>query len=147
MAHEFGDIAYPPYMVAFTAGLFIAPIELFLGDLFANLDGFQHGTVADASAADVIDLTMSRRFEKLIKSPDQIPAVDIVPDLLALVSENDVGLRQGRALHQISQKTVELRARVARPRQAAAAETDRRHAEITAVLLHEKVRRRLGCAE
>ena len=49
--------------------------------------------------------------------------------------------------HQIGEKTVQLRARVRRAGQAAAAKAGRVHAEITSVFLHQHVGGDFRCAK
>ena len=73
--------------------------------------------------------------------------MDVVAHLLAPVAEDRVGLAGHRALHQVGEEAVQLRAGVLGAGQAAAAEADRRHVEVAAVLLHQQVGGRLRDAE
>jgi hypothetical protein len=73
--------------------------------------------------------------------------MDVVAHLLAGIAEDRVGRARHRALHEIGQKAMELRARVLRARQAAAAEAHRGHLEVAPVLLDQQVGRDLRNAE
>src|SRR5207247_6228574 len=61
MRLKLSHIADPPDVVADAVRLLIAPGQFFAADLFAHLDGLEHGTVAVPTAADVIDLSGTRR--------------------------------------------------------------------------------------
>ncbi len=82
-----------------------------------------------------------------LKRRDQIGRMDVVAHLLAAIAEHGVVLARHRAAHQVREEPVQLRARVIRTCEAAAAEADGGHVEVTPVLLHEQIRGRLGDAE
>ena len=50
-------VADPPDMVADSAGIIIAPVQFFPRNLFAQSNGFQHGTIAEPTASHVIHLS------------------------------------------------------------------------------------------
>jgi hypothetical protein len=70
--------------------------------------------------------------------------MDIIANLLSVVTENRVRLAGNGALCEISQETVKHRAGVARTGEAAAAEAGRLHSEIPAVFLHHNVCGKFG---
>ncbi len=144
---EFGDVADPPDVVAGTIGVGIGVVERRAGKFLANLDGFQHGAIAEAAATDVVDLAGARAAEKMIEGGDEIGAVDVVADLLAAVAENGVRRGGGGALYEVGEEAVQLRAAVIGAGEAAATEAGGFHAEVAAVLLHENVGGDFGCAE
>jgi len=116
MRLKFSHVADPPDMIADAIGFFVAPIQLFAADFFAHCDGLQHGTVTVPAAANVIDLSATRRANEFGKRLDQIEAVDIVAHLFALVAKHAIRSAVDRADHQIRKETVEFRGRMRRSR-------------------------------
>src|SRR5215211_7994865 len=53
---EAAVVADPPYVVADPVRLLVRPVEPLTGDLLAELDRLEHGRVAEAPTADVVDL-------------------------------------------------------------------------------------------
>ena len=123
------------------------PAQLAAGDPLADLDRLQHRAVAEAPAADVVDGGGARGPAEGVEGGDQVGAVDVVADLLAVVAEDGVRSAGDGALHQVGEEAVQLGAGVLGAGQAAAAEGDGRHVEVAPVLLHQQVGRRLGDAE
>ena len=76
-----------------------------------------------------------------------IVAMNIVADLLALVTENGIGAAGNRHLHQVGKESVKFDAGVRRPGEATAAENTDLHAEIAAIFLSHQVSRGLGGTE
>ena len=123
------------------------PAQLAAGDPLADLDRLQHRAVGEAAAADVVDGGGAGRLAEGVEGGDQVGAVDVVADLLALVAEDGVRGAGDGALHQVGEEAVQLGAGVLGAGQAAAAEADGRHLEVAAVLLDQQVGGRLGDAE
>src|SRR5437763_9911410 len=140
-------IADPPVLVVNAIGSLVAPVYLFLADLFAQFDGFEHGTVAVAAAPDIVDLASVRDANELRKCFDQIEAVNVVPHLFSFVAENPVRSAADGTDHQVREKTVQLGAGVRWPGETAATKRDGRHSEIAAVLLYKNVRCHFRCTE
>jgi hypothetical protein len=136
-------VADPPDVVSDPVLLAVAPFELLPGDLLRERDRFDDRGVAEAAAADVVDLGDPRRLEELVECADQVRAVDRVADLLALVAEDRVRPARHDAAHDVGQEPVQLRSRMVRPRQRPAPEARGRKTEVASVLLHEHVRRHL----
>ena len=95
-------------MVASPVVLGIGAIEFLTGQFFAYLDGFQHRAMAETTAADIVNFPAARCFVKVIKRLNQIVAVNVVTDLLALVAEHGVRRTCHGAFHQVGKKTVKL---------------------------------------
>src|ERR1700731_1037180 len=141
MRLEFADIAYPPDMIAYPVVLRIKVVHFFPCNLFAAGNGFQHRTVAMPSPACIVYLPRPRLLIKLPEHAHQVIAVDIVPDLLALVSENGIGITRDRAFHQVRKKAMQLRPRMVWTRQTAAPKNAGLHPKIPAIFLYQDI----GC--
>src|SRR5437660_10716706 len=100
--------------------------------------------MAVAAAADVINFPKARRPYELGEGFHEIEAMDIVAHLFAFISKKAEGPAALCADHEIREKTVQLSAGVRRSSQANAVKTNRRHPEITSVLLYDKTGRRFG---
>jgi len=147
MVLEFADIADPPNVVAGAVVLDVCPVQFAAADLLAQVNCLQHGAIGMAAAAQVVNFARARRAEKLPDGLDEIVAVDVVAYLLPLVAEDAIGLAGDGAFHQVGQKSMQLGAGMAGAGEAAAAETHRAHAEITAVFLDEQIGGGLAGAE
>jgi hypothetical protein len=69
----------------------------------------------------------------------EVEGVDVVAHLLASIPEHDIRRISGRAFHQIGEKTMQLRSRMAGTRETTAAEASRLHAEIAPIFLDQDV--------
>ena len=116
-------------------------IAVTAGDRFDLGDGLQHRAIGEAAATDIVDLARARSIEEAPERVHQIEGMDVVADLLAVVAEDRVRLAADRAFDEIGEEAMQLRAGMAGPGQAAAAEAGRAHAEIAAIFLHQHV----GC--
>src|SRR5690242_10134726 len=130
---EVAEIADPPAMVAHPRLVAQLPVQLTAGDLLAELDRLEHRAVALASTADVVDGRGARSPAELVERVHQIGAVDVVPHLLSAVAEDGVRLAGHGAAHQVGEEPVQLRARVVRAGETAAAEADGRQVEVAPV--------------
>ena len=106
------DVADPPDVIANAVGVRIAPIEFVSRDGLAFINSLKDGAIAVSSASHVINPGYAGLEIKLIKGADQIVTVNIVAHLLPLVTDDRVRAPGHRALHQICQETVQLRASV-----------------------------------
>ena len=66
----------------------------------------------------------------------KVERVDVVAYLFAVVAEHDIGGISNRAFHQIGEKAVQLRSRMAGISKATAAKANSLHAKITPVFLN-----------
>ena len=55
MRLELADITYIPDMIAHAIIFLVGMFQLTTGDFFAHLDRFEHRTITEAAAADVVD--------------------------------------------------------------------------------------------
>ena len=55
MRLKLADITYVPDMVAHAIVFLVGMLQLASGYLFAHLDRFEHRTIAEAAAADIVD--------------------------------------------------------------------------------------------
>src|SRR3712207_7021452 len=76
-----------------------------------------------------------------MEGPNQVRAVEVISDLLTLVSEHGVRSKGESAFHEVRQEAMELGAGMPRTGQASSPETSGAHSEVTPILLHEYV----GC--
>jgi hypothetical protein len=82
-----------------------------------------------------------------VNEPCDVTAVDVVADLLSLISVNPVFPPLEVAAHEITQEAMQLHAAMVGTRQAAAAQAAGWHTEVTAVFLHHHISGNLACAE
>ena len=113
----------------------------------AEVDRLFHRAVAKSAAARVVDLAGLGGLVVLPEHVDEVQRVDVVADLLALVTEDSVPRPGQSALDQIRQEAMEHGARVARAGQTAAPEAGGVHSEVATILLDHRVGRKLGDAE
>src|SRR5680860_280832 len=132
-----------PYTVFGYAGKQVRD-NIHSADLIAAFAAFH---AAPRAAADVVDGGGAGGGVESGEGGDQVGAVDVVAHLLAGVAEDGVGGAGRGALHQVGEEAVQLGAGVLGAGQAAAAEADRRHPEVAAVLLDQQVGGGLGDAE
>src|SRR5687768_15012976 len=94
-----------------------------------------------ARAANVVDRAGARCAENMPERVDKIERVDVVANLLALVSEDCVRAARDAALDEICEEAVKLGAGVRGARQTAAAKYSRLHSEVLPVFLPQNI----GC--
>lgn len=76
-------------------------IQRFARDLCAQHNGFLKRAVAEPAAANVINLASSRVLKKMVERHHKILAVNIIPHLLAAMTEDPVLTPQHSTFHQI----------------------------------------------
>ena len=86
-------------------------------------------------------------LEELPEHRDQVVAVDVVSNLLALVAENGVMHSGHSTLGKIGQESMQLGSGVCRSRQTTSAKDGRFHSEVASVLLHQHVCGYFGSTE
>ncbi len=147
MRLELARVADVPDVVADAIGLAVRPPQLLAGNCLAQRDRFLHRAIAVTRTAHVVHLADAGGLVELIKRRDQVGAMDVVPDLFALVAVDDVGGSRTDTLHQIGQEAVQRGPRVVGPGQASAPEARGAQLKVATVLLDQQVRRRLRDAE
>src|SRR5690606_8109509 len=105
---EFAEIADVPDMISASIVLRVGQIKLAPRDLLTDFNRFKHGTIAFASSTHVVNLANPGSPENGIECRDQVRRMDVVADLLTLVSENGIGRSRCGAFHEIRQKPVQL---------------------------------------
>src|SRR5215217_5627084 len=105
MLPELPNIADPPNVVADPVVLDIFPRKFATADFLAEFNRLQHRAIGMATAPDVINLRHARRPNEGHKRLHQIETVNVVPDLLPLVTEDAVRAPAHRALHQVGKKS------------------------------------------
>ena len=105
---EPGKIANPPDVVAATILVDVLRVEWFARDFFAKSYRFHHGTVAVSTSAHVVDLTTTGLLEEFVKGANEIAAMDVVPNLFSLISENGVRIPSDGAFHEVGEKSMQL---------------------------------------
>src|SRR5687767_7465130 len=98
-------------------------IDLLLaGDALRHRKRLEYRAGIVAAAAEVVDLTRTRRLGERGDETGDIERVDVVAHLLALVAEHGVRTRLDVALDQVRQEAVQLNPGVIRSGQTAAAQ-------------------------
>src|SRR5215510_9466826 len=123
MLAKLAHVADPPDVVADAVSLGVGPRELLSGNILTQTNGLQHRTVAEAAAAQIIDLCDPGGLVKLEEGVNQVEAVNIIPDLFSLVAEDSVGGAGHHATHKIGQEPMQLAPRMVGAGQTAASET------------------------
>ena len=147
MRAHLGKVAVIADVVAYAVLLQVSVDLLPAADRGGHLEGLQDGTAVGLAAADVIHLGSARCFDEGLCKPRYVLAVDVVTHLFALIAEDAVLAPFQVALHQITEKAVQLHAGMVRPGQAATAQAASRHIEVAPVFLHHHIARQLGRAE
>src|SRR5205823_5311165 len=117
------------------------PGELAAANFFTQRNRFQHRAIAKAPTAHVVNFRDARLIDEGSEGFHQIETVNVIAHLFALVTEDAIRPADHATLHQVGQKTVQLRAGVRRSGQTAAAKTGRWHSEIAAIFLHQNISR------
>ena len=136
-----------PDVVADPVVFGVDQVHFLAGTTLTEADRLPHRAIAESAATRVVNLARPRRLVILPEHVDQVQRVDIVADLLALITEDGVSGPRQRALDQIRQETMQHGARVARAGQTATAEAGRVHAEVATILLNHGVGGKLRNAE
>src|SRR5205814_8989036 len=106
MLLKFAVITNPPDVIANSIFLLVFPRHFSAADLFAQADCLEDRAVGMAGAADVVNFTRLRRFDKCRKRLDQVKAMNVVAHLLAFVSENAIRPSTHGADHKIREESV-----------------------------------------
>lgn len=135
-ACEVADIAN---VVAVAILIDVFVVHLLPSQLLDIVKGFQDGARILPPATQVVHLAVAwvlvDRFDGLC----DVVAVNVVTDLLALVSEDAIGLAEELDLDQIGQEPVKLDAGMMRTGQTTGAEAVCLHPEIPPILLRHYI--------
>ena len=147
MGLEFREVGDVADVVADAVFLDVAPVELFPRELLRAVDGFDHGDAVLAAATHVVDLPGAGTSGELFDGANDIVAVNVVTDLLALVTEDRVVPACEGLLDEIGEETVKFDPGMGRPGKAAAAEYTDVHFEVAAIFLGDEISSSLGSAK
>src|SRR5215831_15793168 len=90
----------------------IFPVHFSAGQLLGLGNGLENGNAVLAATAEIIDLTGTGIGGELLDGANHVMAVNIVANLLCLVTKNRIGLAGNCHLHEVRKKAMELDARV-----------------------------------
>ena len=113
------------------------------GMLLGDLERLPDRAGIGAAATEVVHLRHPGLGNERLDEARHIVGVDVVAHLLTLIAEHLIQPPLQVALHQITQKAMQLHPAVVRPGEAAAPQAAAGQAEIAAVFLHHHVRRQL----
>src|ERR1035437_341455 len=106
MRPELGQISDPPDMISGSIFIGVSPNQWGRSNSLAYIDCLHHGTIAESSATDVINLPYPGSLEECVKRLDKVITVDIVSNLFAFVAKYLIWRTRNAAFHQISKKTM-----------------------------------------
>jgi hypothetical protein len=136
---HFGEIRNVADMIPFPVFVDISGEHFLAREFFDSSKGFQNGATVGAATAEIIDLRRARFLKKCGDKVGYIQRVDVIPDLLALVSVHVVRLALEIAFHEVGEKAVELDAAVVGSGEAATTEAAGFHSKVATVLLNHDV--------
>ena len=134
-------------MVSATIGITVGPFQLPTSDLAAQVDRFENGTASLSAAPDVVDGSTKRVLVKMPECTDEVGAMDIIPNLFALVAKHCVRVLTDCTLRQVREEAVELGTGVPGTGETPTAKAGGLHPEISPIFLNQQVRCRLRHAE
>src|SRR4051812_37271753 len=122
-------------MVALAGGLPILPPHRLPGESLDVVERLEDRAGVRPAPAEVVDLARPRIPEDRLDGAGHVVAMDVVPDLLALVPVDPVGPPLELRLDQVREEPVQLDARVIRAGQAPAPQAGGLHPEVPPVFL------------
>src|SRR6516165_2608720 len=147
MRPQLGQIGDVADVITVSARTYIFVLHRFARNFAYGLERLQDRNRVLSSAPDVVNFCRAGSRDEAFDEPSDIEAMDVIANLLSLVTENTVRAPFKVALYQITQETVELDSAVIWPRQTSAAQTTRGHSEVPSIFLHHNVCSHLGCAK
>src|SRR5258708_20048945 len=147
MFFELAHVADPPDMVPYPVVLTVNIVHFFLCDLFAKGNRFQHRAIGVSTSAGVIDLSGTRILVKFPEHIHQIIAMNIIPQLFALVAEDSILISGDRAFHQIRKEAMQFGAGMIGTRETASPENAGLHPEVPPIFLYEDIGSHFGSTE
>ena len=134
-------------MIAFARSLDVFRIQFFARNLLAHFNGFEHGAIAQAAAAHVVNLSAARSAIELVESLNQIGTMNVVAHLFALIAEHLVWMPSDDAFHQVGEESMQLRSGVIGSSEAPSTEAGSLHSKIFSVFLDEHICCEFGNSE
>ena len=136
---HFGEIGNVADMISFPVFIDVGGEHFLAREFFDSGKGFKNGAAVASASAEIIDLARARFFKKCGDKTGHIQRVDIVPNLLALVSVHVVGLALEIAFHEVGEKAVELDPAVVGSGETTATEAAGFHSKVAPILLNHDV--------
>src|SRR5437867_11451517 len=100
--------ADPPNMVTHSVSVIILGLELSARYIHCESDRFRHGYVGEAASTDVVNLSRSGRLEEMPECVNEVRCMNVVANLLSLISINCIRTTSQNALDEIGQEAVQL---------------------------------------
>jgi hypothetical protein len=122
----------------------VAALDAPAGQLLESIDQLDDRGGVLPAATQVVDLARPGIGVKGFERPDDVFAVDLVPDLLSLVPDDGIRLPLDGHANEVREESVKLHRAVEWAGQAAAAKNTGLYPEITAVLLRQNIAGKLA---
>jgi len=135
----FGEIGNVADVVPFPVFIDVGGEHFLARQFFYPGKGFQDGAAIGTASSEIVDLARAGLFKKCGDKAGHIVRVDVVPDLLALVSVHVVGLALEIAFHEVGEKAVELDPAVVGPGETPPPKAAGFHSEVATILLDHDV--------
>jgi hypothetical protein len=136
---HFGEIGNVADMISFPVFIDVGGEHFLARKFFDSGKGLKNGAAVASASAEIIDLARARFFKKCGDKTGHIQRVDIVTDLLALVSVHVVGLALEIAFHEVGEKSVEFDPAVVGAGETTAAEAAGFHPEVAPIFLNHDI--------
>jgi len=136
---HFGEIGNVADMIPFPVFINVGGEHFLAREFFDSGKGFQDGAAVGSASAEIIDFARAWLFKKCGDKARYIQRVDVVSDLLALISVDVVGLAHEIAFHEVGEKAVELDPAMVGAGVSTSAEAAGFHSKVATVLLNHDV--------
>src|SRR5215469_16578824 len=108
MSLHLGQVANVTDVIAVAVPVDVFPDHFLARHLFGKSERLKDRTTVVATAAEVVNLAAARTFNKTLDEAHDVSRMNVVADLLALVSINRVLMSLHIALNQVAQESVQL---------------------------------------
>ena len=139
MRAHFGEIGNVADMIPFPVFIDVGGEHFLAREFFDSSKGFKNGAAVASASAEIIDLARAWFFKKCSDKASDIERVDVVPDLLALVSVHVVGLALEIAFHEVGEKAVELDSAMVGAGETTATEAAGFHSKVAPIFLNHNI--------
>src|ERR1700730_3642492 len=139
MGPHLGEVTLIANVVADPVLIHITPVHRAVGDSLSTSKRFENRAGVSLAAAQVVHLGHAWRLPELEHEACDILRVDIIPYLLSLVTIDLIFPSLDVAFDEITQKTVQLDARVIRSGETPTPQAAGRHIKVAAVFLDHDV--------
>ena len=147
MGAHFGEIGNVADVVPFPVFVDVGREHLLARKFYDPSKSLQNRAAVGTASTQVIDLARARFFKKCGYKAGYIQRVDVVPNLLAIISKDVVGLALEIAFHEVGEKAVEFDPAVVGSGETTSAEAAGFHSEVATVFLNHNVGGDFRCSE